>query len=522
MHRNPNGLPLIEKFSRNPRFIRETNPIPVISLLGLNKNTNKTIKSSRIDQFSTKNSFAKNMKLPPLSNFPGMEKVDESTVKDLPGAPLTPSEVIQVFSDKLVPLEMSEILEFKEIWYIGEIEAKPFRASNDDDYNDRKKHYRALQNDEINYRYQVIEHAGGGAFSTVYKCIDHKLKIPVALKIIRAKANCMECAELEAEIQSQIQSSHSVRLIESFYWRGHFCISMELLYKDVYSIVEKNETMQLVPSVVRRITFQTTLCLRELAKKNIVHADIKPENILVNDEKLQRAKIADFGTACFADKQTFTYIQSRFYRAPEVLYGMRYGPPIDMWSLGCVVYELLIGRPIFPAQDEDELALMIESAIGPPPFEVYGNSEKYDYFQYRDNDENTYDYEYEYENEYENNEIKQYRSSSQPYTTHPVAQTEETIYEKHYQPSKPNEEPQPNELPYDRLDDLLLPLPHKIAKFIRECLVWDPQKRMTPDQALASEWLREEIEIIRKRKAIPPVIKEPKTARPPRPHWHYR
>lgn len=75
----------------------------------------------------------------------------------------------------------------------------------------------------------------------------------------------------------------------------------------------------------------------------------------------------DFGSSCYDNQRIYTYIQSRFYRAPEVIIGARYGMAIDMWSFGCILSELLTGYPLFGGEDEaDQLACIIE-ILGMPP-----------------------------------------------------------------------------------------------------------------------------------------------------------
>ena len=79
-------------------------------------------------------------------------------------------------------------------------------------------------------------------------------------------------------------------------------------------------------------------------------------------------QVIDFGSSCYENHRVYTYIQSRFYRAPEVILGLRYGLPIDMWSLGCILAELHLGYPLLPGEDEsDQLACMIELLGMPPP-----------------------------------------------------------------------------------------------------------------------------------------------------------
>ena len=80
---------------------------------------------------------------------------------------------------------------------------------------------------------------------------------------------------------------------------------------------------------------------------------------------------ACFGySSCFSDERVYTYIQSRFYRAPEIIIGLPYGVPIDMWSFGCILAELYTGFPLFPGEDETEQLLCIMEILGVPPREL--------------------------------------------------------------------------------------------------------------------------------------------------------
>ena len=97
-----------------------------------------------------------------------------------------------------------------------------------------------------------------------------------------------------------------------------------------------------------------------------MHCDLKPENILLTSRGASSVKVIDFGSSCYADQRVFTYIQSRFYRAPEVIVGLPYGPPIDIWSLACVLAELATGAPLFPGEDEAEQLACVQEILGPP------------------------------------------------------------------------------------------------------------------------------------------------------------
>ena len=104
-----------------------------------------------------------------------------------------------------------------------------------------------------------------------------------------------------------------------------------------------------------------------MKKHSIVHCDIKPENVMFREENKTGLKIIDVGSGCFESKQLYTYIQSRFYRAPEIFFGIRYTPAIDMWSFGCVLAELHKGFPLFPGKDEGDQMLMFMEFLGKPP-----------------------------------------------------------------------------------------------------------------------------------------------------------
>jgi serine/threonine protein kinase len=94
---------------------------------------------------------------------------------------------------------------------------------------------------------------------------------------------------------------------------------------------------------------------------------LKPENILYTDSLRQNIKVIDFGSGCFDYEQGFFYVQSRFYRAPEVVLGLKYNQQVDIWSLGCIIAELYGGVPLFPGLDENELLEFHILMCGNPP-----------------------------------------------------------------------------------------------------------------------------------------------------------
>lgn len=123
-------------------------------------------------------------------------------------------------------------------------------------------------------------------------------------------------------------------------------------------------------NTIRKYAVQLLTSLKMLKKHSIVHCDLKPENILIADKKKSLIKLIDFGSGCFEKEQIYTYIQSRYYRAPEIMLGIKYTTAIDMWSLGCILCELFTGFPLFPGENESEQMALIMEINGLPPLAI--------------------------------------------------------------------------------------------------------------------------------------------------------
>lgn len=139
---------------------------------------------------------------------------------------------------------------------------------------------------------------------------------------------------------------------DHFTFRGHLCITTELLGINLYELIKANSFRGFSTTLIRRFTVQILAALSLLRHHRVVHCDLKPENILLKHPAKSAVKVIDFGSSCFENEKVYTYIQSRFYRSPEVILGMNYHMAIDMWSLGCILAELYTGMPIFPGENE--------------------------------------------------------------------------------------------------------------------------------------------------------------------------
>ena len=123
------------------------------------------------------------------------------------------------------------------------------------------------------------------------------------------------------------------------------------------------------PEILAMIySFQLFRCLHYLKVKQLMHRDIKPQNILV-DTKRHHLYMCDFGSAKYLSgkEPNTTYICSRFYRAPELLLGNdKYDTAVDLWSVGCVIAEMFMGEPFFLGKNTEEQVTKIAEVIGAP------------------------------------------------------------------------------------------------------------------------------------------------------------
>ncbi|XP_013378564.1 serine/threonine-protein kinase PRP4 homolog [Lingula anatina] len=121
---------------------------------------------------------------------------------------------------------------------------------------------------------------------------------------------------------------------------------------------------------VRSYSQQLLLALKLLKKCSILHADIKPDNILVNESKLV-LKLCDFGSASHISENDITpYLVSRFYRAPEIILGMGYDHNLDLWSVGTTLFELYTGKIMFPGKTNNEMLKLMMDIKGKMPNRV--------------------------------------------------------------------------------------------------------------------------------------------------------
>ncbi|ORZ24723.1 kinase-like domain-containing protein [Absidia repens] len=289
-----------------------------------------------------------------------------------PRPALSPQAAYKLFHFFLSPFEQQEILKYPKIYIVGSYAKSKHHATMDRKdsnygYDDSRGDYVMVQRDHLAYRYEMLEVMGKGSFGQVIKAFDYKSGSTVAVKIIRNKKRfhaqaLVEVKTLEDLLKWDPDDKHNnVRMTDHFYFRNHLCIAFECLDMNLYDYLKDHHFRGFCEGLIRRFTTQLLNSLVLLHQHHLIHCDLKPENILLLHRHKSSIKVIDFGSSCLENEKVYTYIQSRFYRAPEIILGLDYGVEIDMWSVGCILAELYTGTPLFPGEnDQDQLACIME------------------------------------------------------------------------------------------------------------------------------------------------------------------
>lgn len=292
--------------------------------------------------------------------------------------PLTSAQAVDNFKDVLSQMEIFEIQEYPLVYFVGTATKKTQTDMNvcNFGYDNDKGDYMINIGDHLEYRYEICSLLGKGSFGQVCKCYDHKDKDHVAIKIIKNKKRFHKQGLIEVQLLKHMKENdpldtyNIVRIKESFIFRGHLCLVFELLSLNLYEFIKVNGFQKIKLSLVARFAVQILLGLQYSFSLNIIHCDLKPENILLKNPNKSGIKIIDFGSGCYENERLYTYIQSRFYRAPEIMLGIPYSCSIDMWSFACIIVEIHIGYPLFPGENEQEQFFRIMEVLGLPPAEM--------------------------------------------------------------------------------------------------------------------------------------------------------
>lgn len=240
-----------------------------------------------------------------------------------------------------------------------------------DDWDDADGYYKVTLGELLENRYHVQSNLGKGMFSGVVRATDQKTKRLVAIKIIRNNETMRKAGLKEIEILQKLSHAdpedkkHLIRLERFFDHKGHLCMVFENLSINLREVLKKfGRDVGINLKAVRAYAQQMFLGLSLLRKCNILHADLKPDNVLVNESR-NMLKICDLGSASDASENEITqYLVSRFYRAPEIILGMPYDFGIDVWSIGCTLFELYTGKILFTGRSNNQMLRAIMECRG--------------------------------------------------------------------------------------------------------------------------------------------------------------
>lgn len=272
-----------------------------------------------------------------------------------------------------------------------------------------------------NGRFKILSILGQGTFGKVIKALDLNSNETVAIKIIRAIPKYREASKIELRILTTLKNAdpenlnNCIHLREVLDYENHICIITDLLDISLYEFLQNNKFKPFPGSQIQAITRQLIRSVAFLHDLKLIHTDLKPENILLTSSDFAKFKknkvlknplinVIDFGSAIFNDEYHSELVSTRHYRAPEIVLGTGWSYPCDLWSLGCILVELVTGEALFKTHENlEHLAIMekvLNCKIPNSMIKKIKNKEILNYFK-----KNNYHY-HQYLLNYPNNETQ--------------------------------------------------------------------------------------------------------------------
>ncbi|XP_015945867.1 serine/threonine-protein kinase AFC3 [Arachis duranensis] len=260
--------------------------------------------------------------------------------------------------------------------------------------DDREGHYVFNLGENLTPRYKILSKMGEGTFGRVLECWDRQAREYVAVKVIRSIRKYREAAMLEIDVlqrlsKGEIGISRCVQIRNWFDYRNHICIVFEKLGPSLFDFLKRNKYCPFPVDLVREFGRQLLESVAYMHELHLIHTDLKPENILlISSEyvklptrkritsgemqfrclpKSSAIKLIDFGSTAFDHQIHNSIVSTRHYRAPEIILGIGWSYPCDLWSVGCILIELLTGEALFQTHENLEHLAMMERVLGPIP-----------------------------------------------------------------------------------------------------------------------------------------------------------
>jgi mitogen-activated protein kinase 15 len=241
--------------------------------------------------------------------------------------------------------------------------------------------------DHINKRFNIHKKIGKGAYGVVFKATDKKTKELVALKKLygafRDPTDSQRTFREVMLLQELNGHENIIRLLNVINAQNDLDLYLifEYMETDLYNVIRANILQDIHKRV---ITYQILKALKYIHSADIIHRDLKPSNVFINSDC--QVKIGDFGLARTLNSKTSyghiitDYVATRWYRAPEMIMGSpKYGKSIDMWSVGCILAEMITNRPLFPGKSTKHMLSCVLEVTGIPDGKEYRDiRNKYD------------------------------------------------------------------------------------------------------------------------------------------------
>ncbi|XP_022864143.1 serine/threonine-protein kinase AFC3 isoform X1 [Olea europaea var. sylvestris] len=259
--------------------------------------------------------------------------------------------------------------------------------------DDREGHYVFSLGENLTPRYKILSKIGEGTFGRVLECWDRQTRDYVAIKVIRSIQKYRDAAMVEIDVLQRLAkndegNSGCVKMLNWFDYRNHICIVFEKLGPSLFDILKRNKYTSFPVDLVREFGRQLLESVAYMHDLRLIHTDLKPENILLASSKLVKLpgfkkisdetnfkclpkssaiKLIDFGSTAHDNQIHSSIVSTRHYRAPEVILGLGWTYPCDIWSIGCILVELCTGEVLFQTHENLEHLAMMERVLGPLP-----------------------------------------------------------------------------------------------------------------------------------------------------------
>ncbi|KAI9781572.1 MAG: dual specificity protein kinase kns1 [Peltula sp. TS41687] len=264
--------------------------------------------------------------------------------------------------------------------------------------DDEDGHYMVRPDTTLTDRYEISRLLGQGTFGKVVEAWDRRRQVKCAIKIIRSVQKYRDASRIELRVLATLAANDKenrnkcIHLRDCFDYRNHICIVTDLLGQSVFDFLKSNAFVPFPNSHIQSFARQLFTSVAFLHDLNLIHTDLKPENILLVDSSYQtftynrqipsssttvarssrhrrvlldtEIRLIDFGSATFEDEYHSSVVSTRHYRAPEIILGLGWSYPCDIWSIGCILVEFFTGDALFQTHDNLEHLAMMESVCG--------------------------------------------------------------------------------------------------------------------------------------------------------------